>query len=515
MATLKEKAKKRKAEREERRIAVPSAVEYTPEQVASAYSAITKKDVPSVSDAVHSAIPAIKPAVVTASRNSNPADNHGQNSYATEGLTSDQIKSAYGAVMKDGVPSVADAVHSAIQMTNADGATTKATRMAAPDVVEQASAKLRQDANKTANLNVGTPSIPRVAGTTSGVQSVTPQTTGVTAPEMPNPVKEEAAKKNSPSTFQDLLAAQRQEALKEKTDAAKMQQYYALADVFNSIGKLGGSAVGGAIGGNAGESAPAVDPYKESRGYIAAFEKAKQANDRLKAIDDKEFNLAVKQEEREYNKRLREADNDFKMKLTQLDQQWQKDFYDYKSKIEQAAAQGNLKLKAQLEAEAQAANQEYWKERAAISQGYQVVLKNMSADMVRTQMGLDADGKKIVKTKPFTFNNNTKADIPENLYSEMLNYFAGKGKIGEELVDNENVESVLRNHPELVNGFLRTHGYGKPVLEDDYDYVHSNYYFPLHSPMPEELRKTAYQTGAAKSPEAVNPDEDFSEFKRK
>ena len=240
MATLKEKAKKRKTEREERRIAAPSAVEYTPEQVSSAYSAITKEDVPSASDAVHSAI----------------------------------------------------------QMTNVDSATPQVTRMAAPSVIDQASAKLRQDANKTANLNVGTPSIPRVAGTTSSVQSVTPQTPGVTASEVSNPVKEEAAKRNGPSTFQDLLAAQRQEALKEKTDAAKMQQYYALADVFNSIGKLGGSAVGGAIGGNAGESAPAVDPYKESRGYIAAFEKAKQANDRLKAIDDKAFNLAVKQEER-------------------------------------------------------------------------------------------------------------------------------------------------------------------------------------------------------------------------
>jgi hypothetical protein len=417
--------------------------------------------------------------------------------------------------MKEDVPSASDAVHSAIQMTNVDSATPQATRMAAPSVIDQASAKLRQDANKTANLNVGTPSIPRVAGTTSGVQSVTPQTTGVTDSKVSNPVKEEAAKRNGPSTFQDLLAAQRQEALKEKTDAAKMQQYYALADVFNSIGKLGGSAVGGAIGGNAGESAPAVDPYKESRGYIAAFEKAKQANDRLKAIDDKAFNLAVKQEEREYNKRLREADNEFKLKLTQLDQQWQKNFYDYKSKIEQAAAQGNLKLKAQLEAEAQAANQEYWKQRAAISQGYQIALKNMSEDIVRLQMGLDADGKKTVKTKPFTFNNNTKADIPETLYPEMLAYFAGKGKIGEELVDNENVENVLRNHPELVNGFLRIYGYGKPVVEDDGTGTQSPYYFPWYSYMPEDLQRTAYQTGNAEGGTETNPDEDFLNFKRK
>lgn len=375
------------------------------------------------------------------------------------------------------------------------------------DMLEQAKENLRNEAaNTQTSINVGTPSLPNVAGTTSGIQSVTPQTTGLTAPEMKNPVAEAAKERiEKRPSFSEMLsnsmAIQRQNAEKEKTDAAKMQQYYALADVFNSIGKLGGSAVGGAIGGNAGESAPAVDPYKESRGYIAAFEKAKAANERLKALDDKAYALAATQEEREYNKRLRDADNQFKLQLTALDHQWQKDFYDYKAKIEQAATEGNLKLKAELEAKQKEAEQKYWKERAAISQGYQVALKNMSADIVRLQMGLGADGKKIVKTKPFTFNNNTKTDIPENLYPEMLAYFANKGKIGEELVDNENVENVLRNHPELVNGFLRIYGYGKPVLEDDYDYVYSNYYFPLHSPMPEDLRQTAYQTGSAYSVE--------------
>lgn len=383
--------------------------------------------------------------------------------------------------------------------------TPQGTGVAAPSPVEQASAKLRQDANKTANLNVGTPSIPRVAGTTSGVQSVTPQTTGLTAPEMKNPVAEAAKERiEKRPSFSEMLsnsmAIMRQNAGKEKTDAAKMQQYYALADVFNSIGKLGGSAVGGAIGGNAGESAPAVDPYKESRGYLAAFEKAKAANERLKALDDKAYALAATQEEREYNKRLRDADNQFKLQLTALDHQWQKDFYDYKAKIEQAATEGNLKLKAELEAKQKEAEQKYWKERAAISQGYQVALKNMSEDIVRLQMGLDADGKKTVKTKSFTFNNNTKTDIPETLYPEMLAYFANKGKIGEELVDNENVESVLRNHPELVNGFLRVHGYGKPVVEDDGP-KESQYYFPWYSYIPEDLMRTAYQTGPAYSVE--------------
>ena len=375
------------------------------------------------------------------------------------------------------------------------------------DMLDNAKDKLNNEANAQASINVGTPSLPNVAGTTSGIQSVKPQTTELTAPKMNNPVAEAAKERiEKRPSFSEMLsnsmAIQRQNAEKEKTDAAKMQKYYALADVFNSIGKLGGSAVGGAIGGNAADNAPAVDPYKESRGYLAAFEKAKAANERLKALDDKAFSLAVTQEGREYNKKLRDADNQFKLQLTQLDHQWQKNFYDYKSKIDQAAAQGNLELKAKLEAEAKKAEQAYWKERAAISQGYQRELKNMSEDIVRLQMGLGADGKKIVKTKPFTFHNNTKTDIPETLYPEMLKYFASKGKIGSETVDEENVETVLRSHPELVNGFLRMYGYGKPVLdEDDYDFVRNNYYFPMYSYMPEDLRQTAYQTGSAYSVE--------------
>lgn len=377
------------------------------------------------------------------------------------------------------------------------------------DILEQAKEKLRNEAGNTqASINAGTPSLPNVAGTSSGIQSVKPQTTELTAPKMNNPVanaaKERIEKRPSFSEMlSNSMAIQRQNAEKEKTDAAKMQKYYALADVFNSIGKLGGSAVGGAIGGNAVDNAPAVDPYKESRGYLAAFEKAKAANDRLKSLDDKAFSLAATKEEREYNKRLRDADNQFKLQLTALDHQWQKDFYDYKAKIEQAAAQGNLELKAKYEAEAKAAEQAYWKERAAISQGYQKELKNMSADIVKLQMGLGY-GKygKLGHTKPFTFNNNTKIDIPDALYPEMLKYFAGKGKIGNEDVDKDNVETVLRNHPELVNGFLRIYGYGNPVLdEDDTEFVRNNYYFPMYSYMPEDLRQTAYQTGSAYSVE--------------
>lgn len=409
------------------------------------------------------------------------------------------------------------------------------------DMLEQAKEKLRNEANTQATINAGTPTLPNVAGTTSGIQSVKPQTTGLTAPEIKNPV-DEAAKERIGKTpsFSDMLAnsmsVMRQNAEKEKTDAAKMQQYYALADVFNSIGKLSGSAVGGAIGGNAGESAPAVDPYKESRGYLAAFEKAKAANERLKALDDKayalaatqeereynkrlrdadnQFKLQLTQEEREYNKKLRDADNQFKLQLTQLDHQWQKDFYDYKAKIEQAATEGNLKLKAELEAKQKAAEQAYWKERAEISQGYQVALKNMSADIVRTQMGLTGDGKsgKPVKTKAFTFHNNTKVDIPETLYPEMLNFFASLGEINGEYVDEENIEQVLRKHPKLVETFLKMHN-GANVTE--FTPIDFSMPYAVTYPTDRTSASSAGQSSNNSGAETVNPDKDFSEFKRK
>lgn len=380
-------------------------------------------------------------------------------------------------------------------------ATPQATRLVTPDVVEQASAKLRQDANKTANLNVGTPSIPRVAGTTSSVQSVTPQTTGVTVPEMNNPVKEEAAKRNGPSTFQDLLAAQRQEALKEKTDAAKMQQYYALADVFNSIGKLGGSAVGGAIGGNAGESAPAVDPYKESRGYLEAFERAKKANDRIKELDEKGFQLALRDEQRAYDQAMRDEDRAYKDKLDALDRQWQKDFYDYRSKIEQAIAQGNIELQAKLRAEQDARDQEYWKERNAITQKHDIDMKAWSERIVNKQMGLDADGKTKEEGVDFAFydDNIKPTRIPTKRYNEMLKYFVDMGEIGDVVIDSENVVSILRSNPQLVKSFLAKYGEGGDIVIPE---------------KPAYVAEEEYSTPSNRTFEEVNA-EDLSERKRR
>jgi hypothetical protein len=357
---------------------------------------------------------------------------------------------------------------------------------------------------RATNENTVKSEIPSVS-VPGGVSVETPSTTTIEKP------------KSFADVLADRYAEMRKTAEKEKTDAAKMQKYYALTDALRAIGQLGGTAVGGAIGGDLPDSAPAVDPYKESRGYLDAFERAKKANDRIKELDEKGFQLALRDDERDYNAKAKEAENAYKAKMDAADKAWQIDFYNLRAEKEKAIAEGNLKLKAELDAKEAAKQQEYLKERMAIQQQYERELKALSERIVRIQMGEDVDGtgKKLGKTTPFTFHNGSKIDIPQSLYPEMLKFFASKGKIGEEVVDEENIESVLRNHPDMVNSFLRIYGYGKPVLEeDDSEFVRNNYYFPMYSYMPEDLRQTAYQTVNKEEGTETNSDEDFLNFKR-
>lgn len=260
-------------------------------------------------------------------------------------------------------------------------------------------------------------------------------------------------------TISDMLAPMREAAKQEKTDAQKMQKYYALSDVFNALGKMGGAAIGGAIGGNMLDSAPNVGEYKESRGYLDAFEMAKKASDRLRDLDEKEFQLSYskkqRDEERAYNENVRAEDRKHRAALDKADKEWQKAMIDYKAKIEQAASVGNLKLKAQLEAEAQTAAWQHQLKRDAILHGYDMDEKQLSKEMVAMQMG-GMYGKPV----PFTFNNGSSISIPEKLNDEMLSYFAQKGEIGGVAVDADNVANVLRSHPNLVNDFLRMYGMG-------------------------------------------------------
>lgn len=118
-----------------------------------------------------------------------------------------------------------------------------------------------------------------------------------------------------PLTIADMLANQRTSIKNEKTEAAKMQKYYALTDALKALGQMGGTAIGGAIGGNVLDSAPTVAEYKPSRGYLDAIEKTKNANDRLRALEEKEYNLAVRDEDRAYQRQLTEENRAYQDKV--------------------------------------------------------------------------------------------------------------------------------------------------------------------------------------------------------
>lgn len=268
-----------------------------------------------------------------------------------------------------------------------------------------------------------------------------------------------APEANTP-TWNDLLATLRENHKADLTDAIKMQKYHALTDALNAIGKMGGAAIGGAIGGgNILDSAPNVGEYKESRGYLDAFERAKQANDRLRALDEKEFNLLYnkqqKDEDRAYNDAVRKEERAYREEMAERERAWQKELTEYRAKIERAIARGNMKLKAKLEAEMNDKQMAHEKE-----------MKELSKQIVMFQNGFDVNGNRIDKTIPFTFNDGSVANIPEYLYPEMLSSFADMGKIGDDFVDEENVRAILRKHPELVNRFLISHSGGTVPVEE-------------------------------------------------
>lgn len=240
-------------------------------------------------------------------------------------------------------------------------------------------------------------------------------------------------------TVSDMLAPMRESAIKEKTDAEKMQKYYALADVFTALGKMGGAAIGGAIGGNMLDSAPVVGEYQPSRGYIAAFEEAKKANERLRNLDNQEFQLSyskqqrdkdmaykamVAREDREYNEKKAALDREFRVKLAVLN-----------ADLTEAAAKNDYERTKAL------------KESITKLQGdYDLKLKAMGQQTTRLQAQL-------YNTIPLRFSDGTNAMVPDNYYESLKNSFIGQ-TINGVPVTKDNVEAFIRQNPKLVGEYL-------------------------------------------------------------
>ena len=347
---------------------------------------------------------------------------------------------------------------------------------------------------------VATPAVKTAMVADQGITQST-QTTPVVGSEIP--------------TISSLVAPRLNElktkAETEKTDAQKMQKYYALTDALKSLGKMGGAAIGGAIGGDVIGGAPTVGEYKESRGYLDAFEKAKQANDRLRSLDETEFKLAVEDAERSYNQQLAKIERDFKAEQAQIEREWQQYMVDYKSKIEQAYKVGNMALAHQYEMELAQKQGEIRDRQIAAQNKADMAEKQISLQIAQLQN--DPNKKKT----PIKFNDGTSVAIPDWLYEGLKENLIGSTVNGK-TVKESNVTQIIKDNPELAKEFLSGFGFELSSQKSGETKVDDNWAasvvgkdkvtFPLHiSQVPVENMK-ASQAQAAYSIET----DPFAEF---
>lgn len=307
-------------------------------------------------------------------------------------------------------------------------------------------------------------------------------------------------------TLSDMLAEQRKTAIKEKTDAVNMQKYHALTDALGALGKMGGAAIGGAIGGNMMDSAPVVGEYQPSRGYIAAFEKAKNANDRLRALDEKEFNLL-------YNDLKRTEERQDKEQSLARERQWQKEMVDYKTKIDRATAEGNMKLKAELEAEAAARAHEYAMEQIAAKNAGSIAEKEIGKKMSDEQF-------ERYNTELIAFKDGTSVSLPKNYYNAVANFF-----IDDDYITEKNVARYMRDNPTLVRKVLEQLGHtpssSAPNTQKQTSMMPNGFYGGLWNPQQsagnyvEMTPEQAKQTTGSKSKKQTTEIPDIYQFVEK
>lgn len=266
-------------------------------------------------------------------------------------------------------------------------------------------------------------------------------TTGLNTPTTTTPVEEK------PTTIAELLKEARQQAKDEKTSAVKMQKYYALADALKALGDMGSTAIGGAIGGGAMDAPYNIAEYKPNRGYLDAIENAKKANDRLRALDDKGFQFALRDEERSFQQQMAKMNRDFQAKMAELNFQRQealasnnheraKELLEMKNKFQKEYMDGVLKLKHKNE----------------------MAEKNLYKEIVEIQTG-GGRGRK----KEIWFDDGSRASINQEDYEALKKHLIGK-RVGGRLVSKDNVDQIISANPQYVSSLL-----------DTYD---SDYYYP-------------------------------------
>lgn len=250
----------------------------------------------------------------------------------------------------------------------------------------------------------------------------------------------------------EALMKERREALKqEKTDAQKMQRYYALADALKSLGHMGGAAIGGAIGGDALAGATAPE-YKASRGYIDAFEKAKEANEALRKLDDTEFQLKYADQkaevDRKYNEKKEQISRQFQAEQARLTREFQASESALNRKWQEAMQTNNLEAKAAIERDLLNLKQTFQAQLQASQQAHEKAIKEASERIVAMQTG---------KIFPFSFDNGTSIELTNTDYEGLKRKYMNKTVNGRK-VTKDNFDAVIASDPDLVNSYMKSIG---------------------------------------------------------
>ena len=308
----------------------------------------------------------------------------------------------------------------------------------------------------------------------TAVTTPTAATTGTT-PTEPKP------------TIMDYLEERRKTLAKEKTDAAKMQRYYALTDALNAIGKMGATAIGGAIGGNVPDSAPIVGEYKESRGYLDAFERAKKANDKLQDIDNEYYKLALRDDERAYQKGLRdeavarqekakaddrayaeqqraeqrayekevrEMERAYQKEQKEEDRKWQKTFAAYQNALTKAARKEDREAEAKLRKELADKENEFKKASELRKQNFEIKIAEIK------NQGSGGKGGSNGGYETRTLKDGSDIVVPKATYEAMKGYFSGQ--MGG-YIDDAELEQYIYENPQAVNDYLAPRGFVPPT----------------------------------------------------
>lgn len=258
-----------------------------------------------------------------------------------------------------------------------------------------------------------------------------------------------------PATFSDMLAPLRASAIQDKTDAQKMQKYYALTDALGALGKMGGAAIGGAIGGNVLDSAPAVGEYQPSRGYVDAFERAQRANDRLRALDDKQFQLAYskqqRDEERAYAEKKTREDRAYQAEQNRINREFQAEQARLTREWNKAVADGNREAQAKIEKDL--AVLRHQNDMALQRLKNQGALDEKTAGQAYSKWQAD-----MYNTTPIRFSDGTTIKIPDNYY-EAIRRSLINTKVNDKAITKDNVDSFIVNNPALINQYLADWGF--------------------------------------------------------